>query len=211
MEFEGEFETHITVRVPDADGVEALRARADRRRLRFHHILLDRGQTPSQPMISQRGRGRLSEQLAAAEELARGLTADGFRVVRIKIEAAPSNRDVPVTDADADRHPGRYFEHHVKLELEPAADIPALTRLAQEHSAHLSRNARRARMDGCQERFVTQRCHAVGRSTAAARLTALRDALTKGGYVILSVEDEFVVHDSEPGVDAGWLVPGGGP
>jgi hypothetical protein len=210
VEFEGEFETHVTVRVEGPSEVDALRLWAADRRLKFHHIVLDRGLTPSQPMVGGRGRGGLSGELVAAAELCRSLAADGFVVTRVKLEASPANRDVPGSDAEAvDRHPGRYFEHHVKLALGPDADVPRLAALAQEHAAHLSRNALRVRADGLRERFVTQRCYGVGRPAAHERLTALLAALAEGGYPVLSVEEEYVVHDSDPSVDAGWLDPGG--
>jgi hypothetical protein len=204
VEFEGEFETHVTVRAADPSRVDEIRAWADRHRLKFHHIVLDRGLTPSQPMVSRRGRGVLSGDLAATADLARRLASDGFAVSRIKIEAEPGNRDVPVSDLEAaERHPGRYFEHHVKLVLDPEADLAALAELARGHAAHLSRNALRVRLNGRQERFVTQRCYSVGRPTAHDRLGALLAAMEAGGYPILNVEEEFVVLDSDPGVDAG--------
>jgi hypothetical protein len=210
VEFEGEFETHITVRVEGPSEVDALRAWAVDRQLKFHHIVLDRGLTPSQPMVSRRGVGSLSGELAEAVDLRRRLADDGFTVSRVKIEAAPGNRDVPDSDPEAvGRHPGRYFEHHVKLALDPGADIPSLANLAQEHAAHLSRNALRVRADGRSERFVTQRCYNVGRPSARQRLDALVAELTEGGYPIQSIEKEYVVHDSDPDVDAGWLDPGG--
>jgi hypothetical protein len=210
-QFDGDFETHITVRGDDPAAVEALRLWAGRHGLRFHHIVLDRGRTPSQPMLGRRGHGRLSDERAAAHDLALRLAADGFAVCRVKIEAAPDNRDVPATDAEAVGDPGRYFEHHVKLALDAAGDLSALTAMAARHDARLSRNARRLRDDGRQERFVTQRCHGVGRPTAGARLRALLAALTAGGYDVVGVEEEYVVYDSDPGVDAGWLDRGGAP
>jgi hypothetical protein len=209
VEFEGEFETHITVRAEGSSQLDGLRGWAALRRLKFHHIVLDRGLTPSQPMVSRRGLGGLSGEMAEAADLARRLASDGFAVTRVKIEAAPGNRDVPDSDVEAiDRHPGRYFEHHVKLGLEPDADLAALAELARGHAAHLSRNALRVRADGRQERFVTHRCYSVGRPTAHDRLGALVAALEAAGYPILNVEEEFVVLDSDPGVDAGWLDPG---
>lgn len=201
MEFTGEFETHVTVRADDPAAVETIRGWADRHGLKFHHIELARGATPSQPMVTRRGTGTLTDERTAADDLARHLAADGFTVVRVKIEAAPWNRGVPESDADAE--PGRYFEHHVKLLLEPHADLGVLTTLAERHAAHLSRNARRTRDDGKHERFVTQWCHAVGRATAADRLAALVRELA--GYEVLGVEQEYVVEDTAPGADAGWL------
>jgi hypothetical protein len=163
-------------------------------------------------MVGRRGRGGLTGELAAAADLGRRLAADGFAISRIKIEAAPGNRDVPRSDAEAaGHHPGRYFEHHVKLALDPGADVAGLAELSRGYAARLSRNALRVRDDGRRERFVTQRCYAVGRPTARARLDALLAALAAGGYAVLDVEEEFVVYDSDPGVDAGWLDTGGVP
>ena len=73
--FAGEFETHVTVRAGDPARLDALRAWADDRGMKFHHIVLDRGLTPSQPMVTRRGRGDLTGQLAAAEDLMAGLAA----------------------------------------------------------------------------------------------------------------------------------------
>ena len=209
MEFEGEFETHITVRADDPAAVDALRVWAERRELKFHHIVLARGATPSQPMVSLRGDGTLTSELAAARSVARQLAADGFTVSRVKLEAAPDNPDVPESDEEAARlHADRYFEHHVKVALPPGADLGSLAQLAIRHGAHLSRNARRVRGDGLEERFVTQRCYSVGRPAARRRLDALVAALRERGEAIVSIEEEFVVHDSNPSVDAGWLEDG---
>jgi hypothetical protein len=207
--FAGEFETHVTVRADDPARLVALRAWADARGLTFHHIVLDRGLTPSQPMVTRRGRGDLAGELAAAAGLAAGLMADGYAVTRVKVEAATDNADVPATDADAARHPDMYFEHHVKLLLDPDADPGPVAAVAAGHAARLSRNARRVRSDGRAERFVTQRCYNAGRATARGRLDALLADLVAAGYAVLSAEEEYVVHDTTPGVDAGWLDPGG--
>lgn len=52
--FAGELETHVTVRADDPGRVDTLRAWAEARGLAFHHIVVDRGVTPSQPMVSRR-------------------------------------------------------------------------------------------------------------------------------------------------------------
>lgn len=202
MNFTGDFETHLTVAAARAD---ALRAWAERHALKFHHIELARGATPVQPMVTHRERGTLPDQLTRASALQARLEAAGFGVTRVKLEVAPWNADVPETDADAAAHTGRYFEHHVKLLLSECTDLGALAELATPHRAHLSRNARRARADGCHERFVTQRCYAVGAATARARFGDLLDALRAAGHHIESSEQEFVVYDSRPEVDAGWI------
>ncbi|MDK0523131.1 hypothetical protein [Streptomyces sp. ML-6] len=209
-EFEGEFETHLTVRFdPRADGAEedARLARWARRHgLKLTRIVLDRGAVPDQPMLTERGRGSLSGQRAAAELRAQALRAAGFPVIRVKIEAAPWNEDVPRTaDEAAALSPDCHFEHHVKLLLSGGSDLLAARAAAERHGAHLSRNARRTDGPGRHERFVTQRCRAVGRPGARARLDALLRALDDAGLEVLETEEEFVVHDDHPAVDAGWI------
>jgi hypothetical protein len=206
LDFLGEFETHLTVRVDDPIDLDALRTWAALHRIKFTHIVLDRGQTPSQPMVTFWGKGRLAEQRTAADALRHRLTAAGFAVARAKVEAAVTNPAVPRTDADATAfHTGRYFEHHVKLSLDDTTDLGSLGAVARQHDAHLSRNARRATDGGRHERFVTQRCRGVGRPTARRRLDALLAALRDHGHRVVDVEEEFVVHDDNLAVDAGWL------
>jgi hypothetical protein len=206
MHFSGEFETHLTVRLDDAADVERLRAWARPRELKCTHIVLARGDAASQPMVTRHGRGDLATEQAAAKELADELSAAGFEVTRIKIEAALWTAGVPATDDDGQRQPREgYFEHHVKLLLDADADVTVLTHMAQEHAAHVSRNVLRRRDDGREERFVTQRCFGVGRITARAALDALLHAVRRAEYAIIDVEEEFVVHDSNLTLDAGWI------
>lgn len=163
-------------------------------------------------MLTCRGEGSLTGQLASARQWADRLRDDGFRVERVKIEAAPWNADVPKTDAEAVGLPAScYFEHHLKLVLLGGSHVAAVRALAAPHSAHVSRNARRASAGGGHERFVTQRCRDVGRAEARRRLDALRRALAGAGHMPVEVEEEFVVYDDNPSVDAGWIDDGPGP
>ncbi|MCQ8772445.1 hypothetical protein [Streptomyces telluris] len=208
--FAGDFEAHLTVRPSTTAGADqALQRYAADHGMKFTDILLDRGRTPSQPMLTLRRSGALPDVRAAVEDAARGLDGAGFTVVRTKIEAAPWADGVPETDTEAAALGSRYyFEHHLKLLLAPGTDLVVPARLAAAHCAHLSRNARRVRTDGRAERFVTQRCRAVGRRTAGARLDALVAAVRAGGYTVVSEEREFVVHDSDESLDAGWIDEG---
>ncbi|WP_229899043.1 hypothetical protein [Streptomyces hiroshimensis] len=205
--FAGDFEAHLTVLPPATTGADqALQRYAAAHGMKFTDILLDRGRTPSQPMLTLRRSGALPDVRGAVNGAARGLNGAGFTVVRTKIEAAPWADGVPETDAEAAVLGARYyFEHHLKLLLTPGADLVALAGLAAAHRAHLSRNARRVRADGRAERFVTQRCRAVGRRTAGARLDALVAAVRAGRHTVISEEREFVVHDSDESLDAGWI------
>ncbi len=209
MEFTGDFETHITVHCPQEMNVESLRAWGESRGLKFHHIVLDRGQFTSQPMLTRVGNGRLSGELMAATEIVNELTSAGFAVSRIKVEAAPWNDGVPRTSAEtASQSDDQYFEHHIKLLLLAHANVSALVALAQGHAAHLSRNSRRIRDDGLHERFITQRCQGVGRVESRARLDALLDQIHSAGHQILEVEEEYVVYDTNLELDAGWISTG---
>ncbi|MFI6394907.1 hypothetical protein [Nonomuraea sp. NPDC050540] len=201
VDFAGVFDIHLTV--APGDDVERLDAWAAGNQATLTHVVLARGAVTCQPTLTLAGRGTLPEQRAAAATCAAGLREAGFRVVRVKIEAAPWNRDVPWTAAAAAKLDGCYFEHHVTV-IDPAR-TEQLAEIAQRHSAHLSRNARRVRPDGSAERYVTQRCRGVGLSVAGHRLDALVRALGADGFAVLESEREFVVHDDNPGIDRGWI------
>ncbi|WP_130344241.1 nucleotidyl transferase AbiEii/AbiGii toxin family protein [Herbihabitans rhizosphaerae] len=206
-EHSGDFDIHLTVSARRDVSLDAL---ADRYGLKLTHIVLDRGRLPSQPMLSRTGSGTLAEQISAAEALRTAMRADGVSVNRIKIEAAPWNPGVPETPEAVIAEPrGRYFEHHVKLLL-PDAELDrilALTDLVVPHGARPSRNARRKRSDGRDERFVTQRCFGVPLPEATSRLDALLSALRDAGHEILEFEQEYVVHDDHLWLDDGWIDP----
>ncbi|MEV5239064.1 hypothetical protein AB0K89_08105 [Streptomyces cinnamoneus] len=207
--FSGDFEAHITVPADDA-AVAAAEQYAAACGAKFTHVVLDRGRTPSQPMVTLRSSGSLPEVREAVGGAVRELQEAGADVVRVKVEAVPWAVGVPESDEAAAALGGSYyFEHHLKLLLPPGADLAPLARLVSAHTAHLSRNARRVRDDGRAERFVTQRCRAVGRRTAGVRLDALVAALRDGGHDIISAEREFVVHDSDGSLDAGWITEQG--
>ncbi len=199
----GDFEIHFTAVYGDE-----LEGFAREHGWKFSHIELDRGTWTSQPMVTVRRSGTLDEQREMIRHWRSMFVDRGVLIVREKIEAAPWNPGVPQTDVDAAGEPEeRYFEHHVKLVLADAtADrLTRLTELVAPHGARLSRNARRQRHDGRHERFVTQRCHQVGRVTARQDLDALLEALHVAGQEIVEVEEEYVVYDSALQLDDGWL------
>jgi hypothetical protein len=206
MEFAGEFETHITVHLQGNRSVAELREWGAKRQLKCIHIELARGKVASQPMLSRRGNSTLSSELALAIDLAEDLTSDGFIVARIKIEASPSNAEIPRSKEES-AAAGGYFEHHVKVLFESESSLEELVQLVEPHTAHLSNNALAVRPDGRQERFVTQRVKGVGRPEAAVRLARLLDVLKGRNLQILDVEEEFVVYDSNLNLDAGWISP----
>lgn len=160
-------------------------------------------------MLTWHSSGVLSDQLNRIRNKSANLRHDGFRVVRAKLEVSAEHDDVPADDAAAQQaDKSRYFEHHVKLLLPPDSDLMSLQQLAEHHAGHLSRNALRQRDDDLQERFVTQRCHHVGRDTAQAALQRLLHDLTIARFNILETEAEYVVYDSNLSLDAGWIEEG---
>lgn len=206
LTFTGAFETHVTLAASPDGAADGLALFAAGLGVKFAHIVLDRGRIPSQPMLTVPGEGTRAARIDAAESLSRDLADAGFRVVRVKVEAAPWNEDVPADDAAAARlGDSMYFEHHVKVVLDKDPGDSPLPALLGWFGARLSRNARRHRADGRAEWFATQRCYRVGLQTAGSRLDALVSALTKAGQPPVEVEREFVVYDSAPSVDDGWL------
>lgn len=184
--------------------------------VKFTHIALARGRTASQPMLTLRGsRPSYEDELAAVRETGAALAGDGFAVARVKVECAPWAAEVPRDDAEVagSEHPygRRHFEHHVKLLLDEAGGDAAdgrradLVAVAVRHGAHVSWNARRVRADGREERFVTQRCHRAGDRRAALALDALLAELAAYGFEVVDVEREYVLLDSGPELDEGWL------
>jgi hypothetical protein len=203
--YRGNFEVHLTVRAVGT--LDAFRAWCEAERCKCVRIVLARGAQLEQPMATwRRDDTVLPDVLAEATERAQDLEHAGFAVARVKVEADPSNDDVPVTDDDALLQPSpNYFEHHVKLRREVAAGHESLLRVCLGHAAHLSRNAWREPAEGFEERFVTLRSYRMGRSASEQRLQRLLAALQGADEQVIDVESEYTVHDSNLALDAGWL------
>ena len=91
---EGDFEFHITVSGEDAAGLAEW---AGERGVKFTHIVLARGETVSQPMLTVCAEGTDEAVLGEAEAMAGELRAAGLVVTRVKVEASPFAAGVPVT------------------------------------------------------------------------------------------------------------------
>jgi hypothetical protein len=202
--FDGEFETHLTLSLREGDGNSArMENFASAHGMKYAHIVLAQGATPFQPMLSWRADGALDVQLAAAAEVVRQLHELNVEVVRTKIEAAPTNRDVPQSGPCL--RPEHYFESHLKLLLDTDADIDAIESAARARGGHLSRNARRMCTEGRAERFATLRRTEGGHAGIARASAELCDQLAHRVREVISIEIEYVVYDSNRAIDAGWL------
>jgi hypothetical protein len=204
--YSGEFEIHVTIGAEVSASLETFRQVCERLAVKPLLIELDRGSAPIQPMTASVCRGELADALREAARVAAGLDDAGFPPCRVKIEAAPTNADLPETDTEAARLPaGNYFEYHLKLLLNGEADTRPVRALCEAHGAHLSANAFRRRTDGTREQFVTLRCYAMGRVSADSRFRALMDALTGSGRAVLKSLCEYCVWDTNQALDEEWL------
>ncbi|MGW6256200.1 hypothetical protein [Streptomyces sp. NPDC055085] len=194
------YESHVTVLCADATEWVRLRRWAESAGLKLTHIVLARGRMRDQPMLTLSGSSSYGEQSERARDVVTGLRADGFEPVRVKTESTPWAAEVP---ARLGKDDDRYFEHHVKLLLDADTDLSALAARVVPHGAHLSWNALRVRTGARHERFVTQRCRGTGADGAGRALERLLRDLD--GFMVLGVEREFVLHDSDLSVDDGWL------
>lgn len=202
----GHFETHLTLRHFDTGPLNSLHDAARELGLKLTLIVLQSGHQPTQPMLTRHSQGSLESVLHEAHDLSRQLLRRDLHVDRIKLEVGAEHPASPKNQDEADLKPKDWhFEHHVKLLLPARTDLSPLQQLVEKHTARLSRNALRVRNDGQEERFVTQRFYSAGRDAAGAALSRLTSALSQVPLTILESEAEYVVHDSNATLDAGWL------
>jgi inosine/xanthosine triphosphate pyrophosphatase family protein len=199
----GAFEAHVTVRCA-AEDAPRFAASCDRLEVKHIQIELAHGAHTTQPMTATVHRGELRQVQDEVHDLARALVADGFEVVRTKIEALPRNRDLPATDEAARAEPARYFEYHLKIVVPPGGELEPVRAVAAAHGARLSRNALRTRPDGGHERYLTLRLPGLGRISADARFAALEAAVEQLPVTIGRRVREYTVYDSNLALDHGW-------
>ena len=159
-------------------------------------------------------RGTLDEARQAAETDARMLRANGFEVVRRKVEAVSTNDGVPRTAEDAKRSPeDRYFEFHVLIDGKGGPisndDVQSLRTIARGMSARLgvpvplSYNALKPA-----QRFLNLRARGVGLETAMVGVRELLEHVEATGVLhVVKVIAEYICSDDNRALDNGWLEP----
>lgn len=210
MEFTGELEIHLTIYLGKTKTVAELQEWGRIYDLKCLHIILDRGEVSSQPMLTRRASGKLTDEIGTALHLKELLIADGFQVVRIKIEAAPWNENVPQSSAEIiiSSTEKKYFENHIKILMDSQTEHTVLLEKVVRHAAHLSRNALRQSSEGFEERFVTQRNWSIGYSESRQKLNELLQEIRALNYPVIDVEEEYVIYDTNLKIDAGWIQAG---
>ena len=94
-----------------------------------------------QPMTCSRVTGSFAQATLEAAKLRTALEGAGFAVTRVKLEAAPWNAGVPITDEQAKLSPsGNYFEHHTKLKLEKHANLRLLEQFCARKKPRATRH-----------------------------------------------------------------------
>lgn len=192
------YEAHLTVDSADAITAERLAISLG---LRFVHIELAAGQTPSQPMLTFVEPRSLAYALDRARAIVAQCELDRMVVRRIKIECELDAPECAQDEQRCDPVEGRYFEAHVKIALvEDEARARAAT-IAAQLGAHRSRNARRTTGDR-EERFLTVRSSR--RASLVRAVDALVAAIESASIEVLSRREEYVVYDSARSLDHGW-------
>ena len=219
-----DFEVHVTVS-ESADTV-ALEQVAIDTEAKVTEIILARGQTPLQPMITFRGTGTLRSQLKRAERTIRRLRRKGIGVVRIKVEVGLQEAFFETGASGgwsrrAEPPDWLYAEQHIRVRLR-TGDSDRLRHDALRLGAHVSTNAR-ASTGFMEERFVTSRVYNTADNfpqrspqtidtwshseyrILSARFETVAEGLRDAGWGIVDGDRELVVHDTNFELDQGWL------
>lgn len=187
------FEAHVTV-----DGRRRYQWEEHCRELDVKpvKILLDSGEHPTQTMCTQHFGGPVSQEDAkvAVLELMGEIRRRGHTVLRAKLE---SDISLPrLFQAD-------YYEAHVKLALDARDGTPRAT--ASDYGLAMSRSLLRPRADGKLKWFLTDRVPGSVLSHDAVAVFEETLGLIRRRYPQAEMEQEIVVFDTNPSLDAGWL------
>ncbi|MEM9927493.1 MAG: hypothetical protein AAF915_27780 [Cyanobacteria bacterium P01_D01_bin.50] len=204
--YTGTFEAHITVKADNLTVREKFNLLCQNLNLKCVVIELPEGVTPSQPMTASYHHGGLKNVLQEINAIAKIISKRDFEITRIKIEAMVSNRDIPISDIEAQKLPkSNYFEFHVKVILSEYKNLEMLRKYCLQHDAHLSANAFKKLVDGKQQRFITMRVYGVGYKSAQKRFDNLLTLLKAKGFQLSQQQREYTVYDSNLSLDTGWI------
>jgi hypothetical protein len=201
----GLFEAHLTVMpISNAEQVRFVDQCA-LMGLKPIMIELPKGDVAVQLMTSSIHRGEIHDVFTEVQGLAAGLDSAGFPVARVKIEAAPGNPGVPLTESEAASFPAsNYCEHHLKVLLSPGDSLDELRNICSAHQAHLSRNAFKRHPEGKSEQFITLRCYGAGLQAAQAKFEAMIDQVKAARITVLKQITEYCLFDDNISVDGNW-------
>ncbi|MBV6623993.1 MAG: hypothetical protein KI793_13830 [Rivularia sp. (in: Bacteria)] len=204
--YKGTFEAHITVSANNSAFTEKFNQLCRDLNVKCVFIQLPQGATRYQLMTASYHHGDFKAVLQQINQIAQKIKKADFEIIRIKIEAMVSNRDIPQQDIEAQKLPSsNYFEFHVKAILSASENLQVLRKYCLQHDAHLSTNAFKKLTDGKQQRFITMRVYGVGYKSAQKRFDNLLLHLKAKGFKFSQQQREYTVYDSNLSLDAGWI------
>lgn len=199
------FESHLTLDLTECEELGLVRIWAGKNDLKWSHILLEGGDSPSQPMITFRGTGDVDSQIERAKVVTKDVKEIGVNVIRVKVELELPSPEIKCSLLGLETTETQYYESHIKILHKTEVDLEELQVMVAPFQARLSRNARRQRNDGIQERFITQRLYDSERLLAHQQFSRLKNEIEKAGLEVIETEEEFVCYDSNLNLDAGWI------
>ncbi|MEO1427935.1 MAG: hypothetical protein AAFV71_02485 [Cyanobacteria bacterium J06633_8] len=204
--YKGTFEAHITVKADNLALKDKFKLVCQNLNLKCVFIELPKGVVRSQPMTASYHHGAFKDVLQEINAIAKIITKRDFEITRMKIEAMVSNRDIPISDMEAQKlSKSNYFEFHVKAILSTSENLEVLRKYCLQHDAHLSTNAFKKLADGKQMRFITMRVYGVGYKSAQTRFDNLLEFLKAKRFKLSQQQREYTVYDSNSNLDAGWI------
>lgn len=196
------YEVHVTVENADVDAFRKACTRIGIKPLVLA-LHLAAGGTARDVMTSSVHFGDDDSAKAEAARISGGLAAEGFKVVRAKIETAPWHPEVPTLARPASTK-GRYFEAHLAVECASAAR-PHLEAMTAAMGLHLSRNAFKTTTKDVSIIMATKRVHDSVFETFKAGVDSCRDRLVKAGFRVDKVIVEYAIFDTAEGHDSDWI------
>ncbi|AFY52873.1 hypothetical protein Riv7116_0269 [Rivularia sp. PCC 7116] len=204
--YRGTFEAHVTVKADNLAWRVKFNELCQNLNIKCVFIELPQGVVRSQPMTASYHYGTLKDVLQKINRIAQKIKNADFEITRIKIEAMVSNRDIPISDIEAQKLPkSNYFEFHVKVILPASENLEVLRNYCLRHDAHLSTNAFKKLADGKQTRFITMRIYDMGYKSAQTRFDNLLQFLKAKEFKLSQQQREYTVYDSNSSLDAGWI------
>ena len=141
-----------------------------------------------------------------AKEQEEFLNANGFKVLRVKIETQPEHPLAPKTRKD-EMPDGSYFETHIQMTLVRPEFMDILEEFIRRNKVHLSRNAFKQQADGKMVYMLTYRstdCYGKFYSTKSKFILDFLEHF-EDVAVLRPANVEFILFDSKQSHDDCWL------
>lgn len=147
----------------------------------------------------------------AYEEMKRisdGLSSNGFKVVREKIETVPWHSAAPSREFNPINMPKDcYFESHLGIHIDNTADVERLktTLKKMDFYIHLSKNFFKENSDGSHVIMGTYRNYNTFSEDFQEDVLNIENELLNSGFKVDKVVTEFSIYDTKISHDLEWL------